>query len=120
MRNWFGVRGAGQDAEGRRRRQREAWERAAKELDALMPAGAFGPWMTEAELLAACDGAAVSPQMALVNDTIRRRHMAVLVALADWRPQDGTDALVLAAGRVRELADLSATLAEMCGGRSES
>ncbi|NLE55302.1 MAG: hypothetical protein GX617_10215 [Lentisphaerae bacterium] len=115
MRNWFGVRGAGQDAEGRRARSQAAWARAAKELDELVPRGAFSPFMTEDELLAARDAAQNSRVTELVNDMIRRRHMAALVTLADWQPQDGTDALVLAAGRVRELADLSATLAEVVG-----
>lgn len=115
MRNWFGVRGAGQDAKGRRERAQAAYERAARELEELVPRGAFAPFMTESELLLARDAAQNSRVTDLVNDVIRRRHMAALVALADWQPQDGTDALVLAAGRVRELADLSATLAEVVG-----
>lgn len=74
MRNWFGVRGAGQDAEGRRARSQAAWARAAKELDELVPRGAFSPFMTEDELLAARDAAQNSRVTDLVNDVIRRRQ----------------------------------------------
>lgn len=113
----LGVRGAGEEAEGRRERaKRQAAE--MKALDGMMPGGAFAPFLTPEEIrIAGC----VEPGnklLALVRDVIRRRHMAVLVELYQWEPGTSDDVLLCAAARVKELVELDQALTdivEKCG-----
>lgn len=112
MRSLFGVRGAGQDAQGRIKRAAEAMS-TAKRLEGLMPQDPFAPFLSPEQIRLAAQVPEDNRQMAFVRDTIRRRHMAVLVTLAEWRPGMDTGILVEAAGRVKELVELAETLAEI-------
>jgi hypothetical protein len=109
---WMGVRGSGQDAEARRERAANT-EAVQRQLDAMMPTGPWEKFMTPEEIRIAACVDTNSPLLRLVHDTIRKRHMSVLVELAAWEPGQPTDALVLAAGRVKELTDLDKTIEEI-------
>ena len=108
----LGVRGAGQDAE-RRRERGENVAAVQQQLDAMIPGGPWEKFMTPEEIRTAGCVEPGNKLLALTHDTIRRRHMAVLVELYAWEPGQPHDALVLAAGRVKELVELDATLAEI-------
>jgi hypothetical protein len=112
MRNWFGVRGAGQDAMAKRERAKRSAEDLARTLEPLMPSDPFGAFMTPEQIAVAAQVPQDNSQLALVRDMIRRRHMAVLVTLAEWQPGMSTEVLVEASGRVKELVELADTIEE--------
>lgn len=112
LRNIMGIRGAGQDAEQRRARQEKAAEGVAR-LKQLLPSDPFGPFLSPEQIALAASDDADGRGAELVRDVIRRRHLAALVTLAEWQPGMDTDALVEAAGRVKELLELEATLSEI-------
>lgn len=112
MRSLFGVRGAGQDAQGRIKRAAEAMS-TAKRLEGLMPQDPFAPFLSPEQIRLAAMEDPNGRRAGLVRDVIRRRHMAALVTLAEWQPGMDTDALVEAAGRVKELLELEASLEEI-------
>jgi hypothetical protein len=84
----------------------------------MIPSGPWEKFMTPEEIRVAGCVAPDNKLMELVHDTIRRRHMAVLVELYAWEPGQSEDALKIAAGRVKELVELDKTLEEIvreCG-----
>jgi hypothetical protein len=110
--NLVGVRGAAAEAEGRR--ERAASLGAMEErLNAMMPTDPWGPFMSEQEIRLAGVVAPDDGILRIVQDTIRKRHMAVLVALYAWEPGMPHDALVEAASRVKELVELGKSLEEI-------
>lgn len=112
MRSWIGVRGAGQDGQARRERAEKAME-TQNRLKELLPNDPFAPFLSAEQIALAAQIDPDNRQLALVRDTIRRRHMAVLVTLAEWQPGMDTAILVDAAARVKELVELGATVEEI-------
>lgn len=117
LKRMMGVRGSGQDSEARRERAANA-AKMQQQLEAMMPTGPWGNFMTPEEIRVAGCVEPGNKLLKLVHDTIRRRHMAVLVELYAWQPGGDEDALKIAAGRVKELVELGQTIEEIVASAS--